>query len=57
MKNHRKSEVLRARVHPQLKDDIFKVARIRHLDTSDIIRIACADYVASFKRKLATLDA
>jgi hypothetical protein len=45
MKREAKTEILRARCDSALKRDLQLLAQLRMLDTSDIVRIACADYV------------
>lgn len=40
-----KTEFIRARCDEELKNSIYHVAFLQRLDASDIVRMACADYV------------
>jgi antitoxin component of RelBE/YafQ-DinJ toxin-antitoxin module len=44
-----KDAVLKARCEPELKDAVDQVAQRQRLDTSDIVRIAVAKYVETFR--------
>jgi hypothetical protein len=45
----KKSQIIRARCNPSLKDDIERIAFIKQLDAADVIRMALFDYVQKFR--------
>ena len=45
----KKDEMLRARCGKDLKDDVDLIARLKGVDSSDIVRIACRELVQKFK--------
>lgn len=52
-----KTAVIRARCEETLKSDLDLVAALKHLDSADIIRIACAEFVEKFKSGVITAAA
>jgi antitoxin component of RelBE/YafQ-DinJ toxin-antitoxin module len=51
MKNRtKKTELLRSRCEPTLKREVVQVAMFQGLDESDIVRIACMQFVQKFKQ-------
>jgi hypothetical protein len=40
-----KTEMLKARCEPKLKEDVEQIALLKSLDPADIIRLACVNYV------------
>ncbi len=46
----RKKAIIRARCPESLKHGVEEVARIQKIDSADVIRIACENYVAQIKR-------
>lgn len=46
----KKNSVIRARCDVNLKLSIERIAAINQLDPSDVIRIACANYVQKFQQ-------
>jgi hypothetical protein len=52
-RTNKKTAVLRVRCEPSLKQEVRQVAILKHLDDSDIIRIATQDYIQRFKTAAA----
>jgi hypothetical protein len=50
MKRSAKTTVIRARCDESLKTGIERIALISQLDTADIIRIACNNYIQQFQK-------
>jgi predicted transcriptional regulator len=46
---HSRSELIKARCEPELKDRLQSAALAKHLDTSDIIRLACFEYLDRYQ--------
>lgn len=49
MRSRSKTDVIRARCEPDLKQDIERIALFKRLDAADITRIALRDYIQRFK--------
>jgi hypothetical protein len=51
-----KTEALRVRVEPRLKDDLEALARFQVMDLSDVVRIACVHYVRKCSPRAARMN-
>lgn len=49
LRKTRKSEILTARCEPQLRSLVDTLARAQRRDPSDIVRLACEEYVLRFQ--------